>query len=189
MIKCFILFVTSSLIALLNELANKATSLDPIMEAVELYASKNMLSDIPVCKPISSFDKHRISSSYGWRTDPFSGQKKYHSGIDYACELATAVHASANGVVTYAAQRAGYGRCIIIQHSYGFTTIYGHLSACYVCKGDVVTVGKIVGFVGSTGRSTGNHLHFEVRKNNKIIKPLFVGKSNENNTNYSSKFN
>lgn len=170
---CSILLCLTSLVSLLEELAVKSVSLSPIIEAASLYEQEGMLSDIPVQRPISMFEKYRVSSPYGNRKDPFTGQIRFHSGIDYACELATSVHATANGIVTYSAPRAGYGKCIVISHAYGFSTIYGHLAEYYVSKGDIVTVGKIIGFVGSTGRSTGNHLHYEVRKNNKIIKPLF----------------
>ena len=170
---CSILLCLASLVSLLEELAVKSFSLSPIIEAASLYEQEGMLSDLPVHRPISLYEKYRVSSPYGNRKDPFTGQIRFHSGIDYACELATAVHATANGIVTYSAPRAGYGKCIVISHAYGFSTIYGHLAEYYVSKGDIVTVGKIIGFVGSTGRSTGKHLHYEVRKNNKIIKPLF----------------
>lgn len=172
--KCLCILIISSLLSLLHELAEKAMSLSPIIEAAQLYEQNKMLDEFPLRLPISHEEKFRISSPYGWRKDPFSGKQKFHSGIDYACELATTVHASGNGIVTWADHRSGYGKCIIIEHSYGFCSIYGHLAEYYVHKGEFVSTGKVIGFVGSTGRSTGNHLHFEVRKNNKIIKPLFL---------------
>jgi len=142
------------------------------MKVVDLYIRAGMYEDLPIQKPIREY--RRISSPYGWRKDPFTGQRKFHSGIDYACELATTVHATAAGIVIYVGPKGGYGKCIIIKHKYGFSTLYAHLSGYYVSRGMMVQAGKVVGFVGSTGRSTGNHLHYEVRKNNKVIKPLFI---------------
>lgn len=157
---------------LLEELARKATSLSPILEVVDLYLENNMLNEIPVSFPIK--EDRRISSEYGYRVDPFTKKRTFHSGIDYACELATTVHVTASGKVVHAGNLGGYGKCIIVQHKYGFRSIYGHLSAYYVEKGMYVRFSRVIGFVGTTGRSTGYHLHYEVRKNNKIIKPLFI---------------
>lgn len=157
---------------LLEELATKATSLFPIIEVADLYCEAGMIDELPVRLPV--LERRRISSDYGNRIDPFTGERKYHSGIDYACELATAVHATAAGEIIYVGNRGGYGKCIEIRHRYGFRTIYAHLSEYYVRKGIMVTSGQVIGFVGTTGRSTGYHLHYEVRKNNKVIKPLFL---------------
>lgn len=159
-------------VSLLEELAIKSKSLFPIIEVVDMYESAGMLNYIPVRLPVR--DIHRISSPYGFRTDPFTGKRKYHSGIDYVCELATTVHATADGTVSFVGNKGGYGKCVEIRHRYGFSTIYAHLSGYYVHSGMSVTVGKIIGFVGTTGRSTGYHLHYEVRKNNRVVKPLFA---------------
>ncbi|NDV83442.1 M23 family metallopeptidase [Bacteroides sp. 51] len=169
-----ILLIGSSSESLLKELANKSTSLFPIMEVIDLYLASpsGMIRDVPVHQPIH--DNRRISSPYGQRKDPFTGETKFHSGIDYACDLATTVHATANGIVTYAGTKGGYGKCVIVKHRFGFTTMYAHLSEYYVKSGTVVNLGKVIGFVGSTGRSTGSHLHYEVRKNNHVIEPLFI---------------
>ena len=88
--------------------------------------------------------------------------------------MATTVHAAASGEVIFVGFRGGYGKCIEIKHKYGFSTVYGHLSEYYIKKGMYVRMGQIIGFVGTTGRSTGYHLHYEVRKNNRVIEPLFV---------------
>lgn len=159
-------------VTLLQELATKAKSLFPIIQVADLYCSSGMIDELPVRLPI--IDKRRVSSPYGTRIDPFTKKAKFHSGIDYACELATTVHASASGEVIYVGIRGGYGKCIEIKHRYGFHTIYAHLSGYYVVKGSFVPAGKVIGFVGSTGRSTGYHLHYEVRKNNIVVKPLFI---------------
>lgn len=167
-----VLIAGSVQITLLQELATKARSLFPIIKVADLYCSSGMINELPVRLPI--IDKRRVSSPYGTRVDPFTGKSKFHSGIDYACELATTVHASADGEVLYVGNRGGYGQCIELRHRYGFTTIYAHLSGYYVKKGMLITAGKVIGFVGSTGRSTGYHLHYEVRKDNRVVKPLFI---------------
>lgn len=168
-----ILFVYGSVpVSLLEELAIGANSLSPILQVADLYQSAGMLNYLPLQLPVRA--ARRISSPYGLRQDPFTGKRKYHSGIDYACELATTVHATADGTVTFIGNRCGYGKCIEISHRYGFSSIYAHLSGYYVGKGTFVPAGKVIGFVGSTGRSTGYHLHYEVRKNGRVVKPLFI---------------
>ena len=114
---------------------------------------------------------HRISSAYGWRSDPVTGQRRFHSGVDIAAELASTVHAAADGKVIYSGRKGGYGYCVMIRHAYGFVTLYGHLSACYVPEGEEVRSGKVIGFIGSSGKSTGNHLHYEVRKYGRPVRP------------------
>lgn len=170
----FIFFMSTSTptVHMLEELATKSVSLSPLIELADLYFSAGMLDNLPVFHPIKG--SRKVSSPYGIRSDPFTGKRKFHSGIDYACELAAAVHATASGIVTYVGYRGGYGRCVVLRHRYGFKTIYAHLSCSYVKSGDIVSSGKVLGFVGSTGRSTGCHLHYEVRKNNKVVEPLFV---------------
>lgn len=158
--------------SLLEELAMKSTSLFPIIEVIDLYFEAGMDSDIPIRYPIK--ESRRVSSSYGYRSDPFTGRRKFHSGIDYACNLATTVHATATGDVVYAGRRGGYGKCIEIRHKYGFSTVYGHLSEYYIKVGMRVHAGQVIGFVGTTGRSTGYHLHYEVRKSNRVVEPLFI---------------
>jgi murein DD-endopeptidase MepM/ murein hydrolase activator NlpD len=166
-----ILLFSGSSHSLLEELAIKSTSLFPIMKVVDLYVQAGMIEDIPLVHPLR--EVRRISSPYGYRIDPFTRERKFHSGIDYACDLATTVHATANGIVIFVGIRGGYGRCIEVRHKYGFSTLYAHLSGYYITPGMSITVGRVIGFVGSTGRSTGNHLHYEVRKNNRVVKPLF----------------
>ncbi len=116
----------------------------------------------------------RFTSPFGIRTDPFTGRKRFHSGVDIAAPRGTRVHAAKEGKVIYAAWRGGYGNCIIIKHQFGYETVYGHLSRIYVSKGSYVRGGQVIGAVGSTGRSTGPHLHLEVRKFGRPINPFGV---------------
>ena len=115
--------------------------------------------------------RSRISSSMGYRKDPFTGKRAYHSGIDYAPGYGTSVYASMDGIVTHAGWMGGYGKLIVIQHRNSFSTRYGHLSSILVTKGKRIRQGQRIGKVGSTGRSTGAHLHFEIRQNGKALNP------------------
>lgn len=112
-----------------------------------------------------------VSSRFGLRIHPITGQKKTHTGIDIASNQGTAVYASDGGTVTLAGWNGGYGNCIMIDHGNGYVTLYGHLSSISVSEGQNVTQGSTIGAVGSTGNSTGPHLHFEVLKNGTRIDP------------------
>ena len=112
-----------------------------------------------------------VSSRFGLRVHPITGQKKSHTGIDIASNQGTAVYASDGGSVTLAGWNGGYGNCIMIDHGNGYVTLYGHLSSISVSVGQTVSQGTTIGAVGSTGNSTGPHLHFEVLKNGTRIDP------------------
>ncbi|MCB5188546.1 M23 family metallopeptidase [Methylobacillus caricis] len=111
------------------------------------------------------------SSSYGWRVDPFSGQMAFHEGLDFVAENGTPVYASADGIVTASEQTSDYGRIVRIDHGSGLETRYAHASELLVRAGDRVERGQMIARVGSTGRSTGAHLHFEVRLNGAALDP------------------
>lgn len=115
----------------------------------------------------------KVTSTFGYRTDPVTREKgSFHSGIDIAAPRGTAVHASAGGKVIRAGyHRGGYGNLVIIQHSGDLCTYYGHLAKITVAKGQSVSRGRIIGSVGSTGKTTGPHLHFEVRRGDKAMDP------------------
>ena len=115
---------------------------------------------------------NRITSKYGYRIHPVYKTKKFHSGIDIGAGYGVNIVASADGVVTLATTNGGYGKCIIINHGSGITTLYGHCSSLLVSKGDKVTKGQVIAKIGSTGVSTGPHLHFEVRVNGSTRDPL-----------------
>ena len=112
-----------------------------------------------------------VSSRFGLRVHPITGEKKSHTGIDIASNQGTAVYASDGGTVTLAGWNGGYGNCIMIDHGNGYVTLYGHLSSISVSVGQTVSQGATIGAVGSTGNSTGPHLHFEVLKNGTRIDP------------------
>ena len=114
----------------------------------------------------------RITSQYGYRIHPVYKTKKFHSGIDIGAGYGLNIVAAADGVVTLAATNGGYGKCIVINHGSGITTLYGHCSSLLVSSGESVSKGQVIAKVGSTGVSTGPHLHFEVRINGATTNPL-----------------
>ncbi len=112
-----------------------------------------------------------ITSSFGERIDPFNGEGAFHSGVDISCAYGQPVVAPADGTVTYADMHPGYGRMIEIDHGNGVVTRYGHLSGFAVADGQAVQRGQVIGYVGLSGRSTGPHLHYEVRINDAPVNP------------------
>jgi murein DD-endopeptidase MepM/ murein hydrolase activator NlpD len=117
----------------------------------------------------------RISSRFGTRIDPFTRRATFHGGIDLSAPVGTDVAASRGGVVVSAGVSGGYGQLVVIKHEHGYSTYYGHLSRIFVKPGQSIREGEPLGAVGSTGRSTGPHLHFEVRKNGFRRRPELIG--------------
>jgi murein DD-endopeptidase MepM/ murein hydrolase activator NlpD len=114
-----------------------------------------------------------ISDGFGMRRNPFSGEgRETHEGLDIAVDFGTPVTTTADGLIIYAAPHAGYGNLVIIYHSNGITTRYGHLSRITVEPGQRVKRGDQIGHAGSTGRSTGPHVHYEIRENDQALDPM-----------------
>lgn len=135
----------------------------------EVIMNRQLRSDSkPRGKPIT---KGWTSSYYGKRADPFTGKIAMHKGMDFAGKEGSGIIAVANGVVTWAGDRYGYGNLIEINHGNGYTTRYGHNAKLLVEVGDSVEKGQVISLMGSTGRSTGPHVHFEVLKNDRQINP------------------
>jgi murein DD-endopeptidase MepM/ murein hydrolase activator NlpD len=112
-----------------------------------------------------------ITDSFGERLDPFSGEGAFHTGVDVASDYGAPVHATADGIVTVADDHAGYGRLVVIDHGFGITTWYAHLSAFSAVAGSRIKRGEVIGYTGISGRSTGPHVHYEVRMNNAPVNP------------------
>lgn len=131
-----------------------------LADGLERWNGLRRLNEIlPIGKPVNS----RITSNYGTRKDPFTGKPKKHRGIDFAGKIGTELMAVAPGRVVSAGERVGYGTTVEIDHGLGFTTLYAHLSQIIVSRGDWVRPGTVIGLAGSSGRSTGPHLHYEIR--------------------------
>ncbi|RPI13510.1 MAG: M23 family metallopeptidase [Ignavibacteriae bacterium] len=126
------------------------------------------LTSLPIGLPYDG----KMSSEYGLRSNPFGGRGgEFHPGIDFKGPYGDAVYATGEGIVEDNDWNGGYGNAVVINHKFGLTTLYGHLSKVNVNKGDKVRAGDLIGFIGSTGRSTGPHLHYEIRKNGDDIDP------------------
>jgi len=154
-----------------KELAIQSKSLDEILA---LAKQKNkLLAAIPAIQPVKNEQLKRMASGFGYRSDPFTKARKMHQGMDFTAPTGTPIFATGDGVVKRADNTAsGYGNHIVIQHGYGYETLYGHLSK-YKCKaGQRVKRGDIIGYVGSTGRSEAPHLHYEVHKDGKPVNPI-----------------
>ncbi|MDQ7084376.1 MAG: M23 family metallopeptidase [Sulfurovum sp.] len=140
-----------------------------------------LLNNIPNGKPLKY---KRVSSEFGYRVHPVTKRKTFHAGLDLPAKHGTPIYAPASGAIVYAKKKGHYGNFILIAHSYGFKTAYGHLSRFAVKSGDYVSKGQKIGYVGSTGRSTGPHLHYEVRYLSKWLDPkkfMFMDLDNINN--------
>lgn len=135
---------------------------------------EKMLASIPAIQPIKNKDLRRVGSHFGTRLDPFYKVKKFHEGIDFTSAIGTPVFATGNGTVTEAGRnQGGYGNMIEINHGYSYRTVYAHLSRIFVRPGQKVQRGQVIGYVGNTGKSTSPHLHYEVRKNNVAVNPIY----------------
>jgi murein DD-endopeptidase MepM/ murein hydrolase activator NlpD len=145
-------------------------------EAVQQILNARQRDQVLLLTPVEFFDpplrSYRLTSRFGNRVHPLYGRVAFHAGIDMSAPSGTPIFAPAAGVVVLASWNDGYGNCIVIEHGSGLGTLYGHLSDYNVEEGDLVTTGQIIGFVGSTGNSTGPHLHWEVRVNGQPQDPI-----------------
>ncbi len=123
---------------------------------------KDRLKHIPSIQPVAEKNLKHVASGYGTRIDPIYGTPRFHAGMDFTARVGTPVYATGQGTVIYADWKQGYGKCIIIDHGYNYQTLYAHLNDYTVRKGQKVVRGDLIGKVGSTGKSTGPHLHYEV---------------------------
>ena len=147
-------------------------------EVMELALNKEkMLASLPSIMPVSNKDLKRTSSGWGYRMHPIYKVRKMHWGQDFTAPIGTPVYATGDGVIEEVKgskrSRVGFGLEIIIDHGYGYETIYGHLSGFNVKRGQKVKRGEVIGYVGNTGGSTAPHLHYEVHKNGSKVNPMF----------------
>ncbi|MCG6965165.1 MAG: M23 family metallopeptidase [Chromatiaceae bacterium] len=155
--------------SLLADREDKLTALEDLLMNRELKAEAR-----PSGRPLK---KGWMSSGFGKRIDPFKGSKSFHRGLDFAGKRGSDVIAVASGVVVRSEKASGYGNLVEIKHANGYSTLYGHNKENLVHPGDVVSKGQTIALLGSTGRSSGPHVHFEVHKDGKIIDPLRIVRS------------
>jgi len=153
-----------------NEPISLVDDANAVVAAFERFkAARSAIELAPIHMPMTG--TFRISSNYGTRNDPFLKRKAFHSGMDFPATRGTKVLSAGAGTVVFAGKKSGYGNVVEIRHGNGLTTRYAHLSAYNVSKGQVVSAGTQIAKVGSTGRSTGPHLHFEVRRSDGPVNP------------------
>lgn len=154
-----------------KQLAIQSKSLD---EIIKLGKSKEkFLASIPAIQPVKNEDLTRMASGFGYRSDPFTKARKMHNGMDFTSPTGTPVFATGDGIVDRADNSmSGYGNLVVIKHGYKYKTYYAHLSRYNVKTGQKVKRGDVIGFVGSTGRSQGPHLHYEVRIDDVPVNPI-----------------
>lgn len=141
-------------------------------EIVVLAKNKErMLECIPAIQPVFNKNLKHMASGYGMRIDPVYHTLKFHAGMDFASPIGTKIFVTGDGVVTYAGWKQGYGNCVEVNHGFGYGTLYGHMSAIKTRIGAKLKRGDLIGLVGSTGKSTGPHLHYEVHVNGKPVNP------------------
>ena len=135
---------------------------------------EDLLASTPAIQPLSNKDLKRVASGFGYRIDPVYKTVKFHQGLDFTAPTGTPIYASANGVVKTAGNLGtGYGIHVVINHGYGYQTLYGHMVKVKVRPGQKVVRGEIIGYVGNTGKSTGPHCHYEVHKNGRPLDPVY----------------
>jgi len=141
-------------------------------ELVSLTKNREkMLQCLPAIQPVLNKDLKRMASGYGWRIDPVYHTRRFHEGMDFVAPTGTDIYATGDGTIVNAGWEQGYGNCIVINHGFGYETLYGHLSAIKVRPGQTVKRGDIIGLVGSTGKSTAPHLHYEVHYKGQVMNP------------------
>lgn len=155
-----------------KQLYVQSNSLDEILEMIR--SQKDRIHHMPAIQPVANKDLKRVASGYGMRIDPIYGTPRMHAGMDFTAPTGTPVYATADGtVISVKSNTGGYGMCIDIDHGYNVTTKYAHLSKFLVKEGQKVVRGETIGEVGNTGKSTGPHLHYEVRLRGKPQNPAY----------------
>jgi murein DD-endopeptidase MepM/ murein hydrolase activator NlpD len=160
----------------IEKISNKAkiqsTSLDDVYR--EALETQEFLACKPSINPLSPGDPYWLTSTYGYRKDPFTGKRTAHHGIDLAGPEGLDIHCTGEGVVALAQMnRHGYGKEVVVDHGFGYTSRYAHLHDIHVEVGQKLKRGEVLGILGNTGRSTGPHLHYEIRKDERAVNPFY----------------
>lgn len=165
-----------SLSATLTSISNRISFQEKSYREIEdmIKDKEKLLASTPAIQPVSNKDLNRVASGFGYRIDPVYKTVKFHAGLDFSAPQGTPIYATADGRVTTAGNKSnGFGNHVIINHGFGYETLYGHMVRVKVRNGQIVKRGEVIGWVGSTGKSTGPHLHYEVHKGGRNIDPIY----------------
>ncbi|MGZ8545048.1 MAG: peptidoglycan DD-metalloendopeptidase family protein, partial [Flavisolibacter sp.] len=166
----------SSIQASLANLSSRvAVQKKSYLELADLLNNKEkLLAATPAIQPVSNKDLSRIASGFGYRIDPVYKTVKFHAGLDFTAPQGTPIYATADGTIrTAGLSDGGYGNYVVIDHGYGYETLYGHMVRIKARRGQRVKRGEVIGYVGSTGKSTGPHCHYEIHKNGQKLDPVY----------------
>ena len=164
--------IAQTLNNLKNRIAAQNTSYRQINNLIN--NKEKLLAATPAIQPVSNKDLSRIASGFGYRIDPIYKTVKMHAGLDFTAPQGTPIYATADGVIKVAGRSdGGYGNHVVINHGYGYETLYGHMLRIKARTGQKVKRGDLIGYVGSTGKSTGPHCHYEVHKNGQRVDPVY----------------
>ncbi len=166
----------SSIIQTLQVLENRMTVQEKSYAQITNFIrnKEDLLASTPAIQPVSNSDLKRMASGYGYRIDPIYKTTRFHAGLDFTAPQGTPIYATANGTVKVAGNQGnGYGNHVVVNHGYGYETLYGHMYRVKARPGQRVKRGEIIGYVGSTGKSTGPHCHYEVHKNGRPMDPVY----------------
>lgn len=150
-----------------------ATIAEISKKTLESFNSEKKKYTLRVIPNGYALNKNVVSDAYGYRIHPITKRRQFHRGIDFAADMKTPVKATADGIVGFVQDRniGTFGRVVRIYHNYGFRTIYAHLNKTFVKSGDIIKKGQVIGLSGNSGRSTGPHLHYEIKHGNKVLNP------------------
>jgi len=164
--------IATAIVSLKNRIAAQNASYREIGNLIN--NKEKLLAATPAIQPVSNKDLNRIASGFGYRIDPIYKTVKFHAGLDFTAPQGTPIYATADGVVKTAGfSDGGYGNHVVINHGYGYETLYGHMYRVKVRAGKTVKRGDLIGYVGNTGKSTGPHCHYEVHKYGQKLDPVY----------------
>jgi murein DD-endopeptidase MepM/ murein hydrolase activator NlpD len=168
--------LNTSILQQINTLRNRIYAQNTSFTAIEgmVKNKEALLAATPAIQPVSNKELSRLASGFGYRIDPVYKTTKFHAGLDFAAPQGTPIYATADGTITLSGNTGnGYGNHVVINHGYGYETLYGHMVRVKGRSGQRIRRGEVVGWVGSTGKSTGPHLHYEVHKNGRDLDPIY----------------
>ncbi|MEO0064985.1 MAG: hypothetical protein RI983_311 [Bacteroidota bacterium] len=168
--------LVTSMAAQLNNLSLRMAYQLKSFNAIEnmVKNKEKLIAAIPSIQPISNRNLNRVASGFGYRIDPIYKDRRLHAGLDFTAPIGTPIYAAADGVIKDAGfNTGGYGNRVVVNHGFGYETLYAHMVRIKARVGTRVKRGEVIGYVGSTGKSTGPHLHYEVHKNGTQLDPIY----------------